>query len=196
MAKRPTYDWEAIEKDYRTGLYSFRQLETMHGPRSMTISQKAKSKGWTKDLSKNVQDRTRDILTTGNEDSSMPRPSDEAIIEAAATTAASVVFQHRAWAKKGRDVVSAMLEKLGDQVDAGRIEVKDRDGEIVGIDLPLDYMGKAASNMVTAMEKLVKIERQAYNLDVPQDDEKPEAKLTEAQIDERIRRLASEAPES
>ena len=55
---------------------------------------------------------------------------------------------------------------------------------------------KRQANMVTAMEKLVKIERQAYNLDVPQDDEKPEAKLTEAQIDERIRRLASEASES
>jgi hypothetical protein len=190
--KNRNYDWAAVERDYRTGQYSLRQLETMHGPQTGTISKRAKREGWTKDLSKKVKDKTKDILIAGKEESSVDRPSDDDIINAAAMTAASVVFQHRSYAASCRSIIGKMLNKMDEQLDKGNITVDTNDGPIT-IDIPLDYLAKAATGLTTSLEKIVKIERRAFNMDAEKEDKPFEQKLTDEQLDERIRRLTASA---
>lgn len=57
MAKR--YDWELIEREYRTGRFSLAQLEARHGVNRSNISRRAKKYGWQKDLTERVRERTR-----------------------------------------------------------------------------------------------------------------------------------------
>ena len=44
-AKQSRHDWEAIERDYRTGLFSLRELEKKHGAGYADIARKAKKAG-------------------------------------------------------------------------------------------------------------------------------------------------------
>jgi hypothetical protein len=39
-AKRRALDWEAIERDYRTGRFTLRELEAKHGTNNATIARK------------------------------------------------------------------------------------------------------------------------------------------------------------
>ena len=57
VAKRKT-DWEAVERDYRTGKYTLRELETKHGADDGLISRKAKKSGWTQDLAIAIKQAT------------------------------------------------------------------------------------------------------------------------------------------
>jgi hypothetical protein len=59
--KRARADWEAIERDYRTGAFSDHELAVKHGNvvTRQAISKRAKEKGWTKDLTAAVRQATR-----------------------------------------------------------------------------------------------------------------------------------------
>lgn len=46
--KRKKTDWEAVERDYRTGKYTLRELEARHGANNGLIARKSKKEGWTK----------------------------------------------------------------------------------------------------------------------------------------------------
>jgi hypothetical protein len=198
------YDWETIEKAYRTGKYSNRQLSKIHTASEAAIRNRAKKNEWKKDLSKPVNARIKDKLTAksaqekaeqeavnqGVEPESMPRPSDEEIIEAAANTAASIVFQHRAYAMKGREITGLLLDKLKEQMEAGTIIVP-QFGKNVEIDIPLDYIGKTLSAATQSLDRLVKIERQAFRLDDEEKDENPNEDLTDSELEKQIADLSS-----
>ena len=189
------YDWEAVEKAYRTGQYSNRQLSTIHGPSEGMVRKKAKEGSWKKDLSKPVSKRVKEkLVAKPAEDKAeenhdgidpLPRPSDEEIIEAAANTAASIVFQHRAYAQKGREITGLLLDKLKEQMEAGTITVS-QFGKNVEIDIPLDYMGKTLSAATQSLERLVKIERLAFRLDDDDKDENPLESLSDDEIDRQL----------
>lgn len=200
------YDWEPIEKAYRTGKYSNRQLSQIHGPSEAMIRKKAKDNGWKKDLSKPVNARIKDKLTAKPaqekieqeaeeqqvEPDTLPRPTDEEIIESAANTAASIVFQHRAYAKKGREITGLLLDSLKDQMAEGTMKVA-QFGAVVETDIPLDYMSKTLNACTQSLERLVKIERQAFRLDDDDQDENPNADLTDSELEQQIADLSSDS---
>lgn len=55
-------DWEAVERDYRTGQLTLRELQAKHGPPYATIGQRAKREGWTQDLRVAVRKATNAAL--------------------------------------------------------------------------------------------------------------------------------------
>lgn len=59
--RRQRADWEAIERDYRTGAFSDQELADKHGNvvTRQGISKRAKEKGWTKDLTAAVRQATK-----------------------------------------------------------------------------------------------------------------------------------------
>ena len=51
-------DWEAIERDYRTGRFTLRELESKHGRSASQICRRAQAEGWTQDLRDLVRQAT------------------------------------------------------------------------------------------------------------------------------------------
>lgn len=197
---RQKYDWEKIEAEYRTGRFSNRQLETMYGPSEATIRNRAKKFGWKKDLTDAVRTRTKEMTTAGQADgidsSGAERPTDEQIIEAAAATGASIVFQHRSYAKRGREVIGKLLDRLEGQLAREKITISSF-GKESEIDIPLDYVGKVVNSATQSLERIVKIERQAFNLDADADSkENPSEKLTDDELDAEIERRIAAASSS
>ena len=187
-------DWEALEVEYRTGKYSNRQLGAKFGVSESAIRYRAKGKGWQKDLSKKVQQQTR-IRATQNAvvdkvrkqreaqgaDVEAPLTEDE-IVDAAAEQSATIITRHQQRIDTYQIIVDDFATRIKEQVEAGKITVIAKNGEPVEIDVPLDYVGKSIGNGVMALERLVKLERQAHGID--SDERSDEGETLEALLAE------------
>lgn len=187
MAKQ-RYDWEAIEKDFRTGRFSLQQLSHRHGPNKATISRRAAEEGWQKDLTGAVQQRTREKLSRPA--SEPPDLPDADIIEMAATENATIVQGHREMLVRWRSIASSFAQRLSEQVAAGKRTIEVAGDKTQEVDVDLEYVGKCMGYGTQAVERIVKLERQSYGLDLDgEDDAPPERELTDDEIDARIAKL-------
>jgi len=59
---------------------------------------------------------------------------------------------------------------LEEQVDAKKQTVLLKDGTTAEIDLNMEYVGKCLNSATQSAERLIKIERQAFNLDEDKDE--------------------------
>ncbi|QJQ93924.1 MULTISPECIES: hypothetical protein [Halomonadaceae] len=181
------YDWEAIQAEYRTGRFSLAQLSQRHGPNRASISRKASAEGWQKDLTGAVQQRTREKLS--RPESAPPDAPDVEIIEAAASENATIVRGHREILTRWRSIASGFAQRMQEQLDRGKREAQLGTGDVIEIDLDLEYIGRCMGYGTQAVERVVKLERQSYGLDVESDDLPPERELTDDEIEAKIARL-------
>jgi hypothetical protein len=150
-------DWEAIQRAYRAGSLSVRSIGEQHSVNHATILKRAKKEGWTRDLTDQVRTATKQkvtsaVTTAGNQS---PVVTDAEIIEEASDQAAAVVLAHRAGLANWR----AIADKLS--VALAEMNV---DEENIG-----DF-SRALNAGVDAQLKVIKGERQAYNIDTEEGD--------------------------
>jgi hypothetical protein len=153
------HDWEAIEKAYRAGQLSIREIARQHHLSEGAIRKKAKADEWERDLTAKVRAAVRTELVRTEVRTSNAHER-EAINEAAAR-GAEVVRGHR------RDITAARhrVDRLGHQVDrlAGRIEGMEPGHEnFVG---ELNAAATIAESLARTTARLIPLERQAFNLD-------------------------------
>ena len=149
-AKQP--DWEAIERAYRAGLLSVRAIGELHGVNHATILKRAKKEDWRRDLTDQVRAATKQKVTTavtskGNQSKVV---TDAEIIEEASDQAAAVILAHRVGLAQWRSIADKLSLVLSD------------------MDVTPDNAGDFARSLnagVDAQLKVIKGERQAYNLD-------------------------------
>ena len=150
-------DWEAIQRAYRAGSRSVRSIGEQHSVNHATILKRAKKEGWTRDLTEQVRTATKQkvtsaVTTAGNQS---PVVTDAEIIDEASDQAAAVVLAHRAGLAKWRTIA----DKLSDTLS--------------GMDVVAENLGdfsRALNAGVDAQLKVIKGERQAYNLDTEEGD--------------------------
>jgi hypothetical protein len=121
--KKP--DWAAIQRDYRTGKFTFRELEAKHGVGYASINRKAKSEKWEKDLTGVVREATKAAVireavlqqpaaTTGATTTEPQQSSDPDIVavKAAVELNKEVLLRHRRDIRETRDLSMQMLGEL------------------------------------------------------------------------------------
>ena len=150
MTKQP--DWEAIESAYRAGSLSVRSIAERYEVSHVAIAKKAKKEGWQRDLSdkvrKAVKAKVTGAVTTDGYQSKVV--TEEQIIEEASNEGAAVVLSHRAGLAKWR----AIADKLSDTLSGMEVVAEN-----------LGDFSRALNAGVDAQLKVIKGERQAYNLD-------------------------------
>lgn len=62
-AAKKHVDWELIEKDYRAGIKTLRQIAEERGVSHVAIQKRAKTYGWTRDLSEKIQAKAKEKVT-------------------------------------------------------------------------------------------------------------------------------------
>jgi len=112
--KRPI-DWEAIERDYRAGIKTLREIAHNHpGTNHVAITRRAKKEGWEKNLSARIQAKTEELVTKGAVTASVtknPVTETQIVLENAAQ-AAAIRLGHRADIKRMRVIIAAQMEEL------------------------------------------------------------------------------------
>ncbi|MGM0858650.1 MAG: hypothetical protein ACQEW0_16455 [Pseudomonadota bacterium] len=172
MAQRN--DWELIEREYRTGRFSLAQLEKRHGVNRSNISRRAKKYGWKKDLTDRVRERTQEKITRATlppEAQEAYDSDDDQIVEYAANENAAVVKGHRKTLERWRGIAERFAELLERQLAEGKIKVELPTGGAVEIDVPLEYVGKCMGHGTQALDRVIKLERQNYGLDIDDKDD-------------------------
>ena len=125
MAKRKQIDWEAIEREYRLGQLTLRELSVKFGPSFGTIGKRARKEGWVQDKTEEVRRRTKAILATEN-DTPQDTPEDtdtkkghkkdteptQNDIEAAAMARVKIVRGHRKTLSTGHTTVNILQSQL------------------------------------------------------------------------------------
>lgn len=145
-------DWEAIERAYRAGLLSVRAIGESHGVNHATILKRAKKEDWKRDLTDQVRAATKQKVTTAvtTKSNQSKVVTDAEIIEEASDQAAAVILAHRSGLAQWRGIADKLSTVLAD------------------MEVTPDNAGDFARSLnagVDAQLKVIKGERQAYNLD-------------------------------
>lgn len=146
-------DWEAIERAYRAGSLSLRGIADKYDTNEGTIRSRAKKHGWLRDLTDQVRAATSGKLSRKASRTDITQPDvreDAQIVEEASTEAASIVIAHRADLSQWRAIANKLRNALQD------IEVNEGN---------LGDFSRSLNAGVDAQLKVIKGERQAYNLD-------------------------------
>lgn len=211
--KGKKHDWEAVERDFRTGKFTLRELEAKHGPSYAEISRRSKREAWTKDLRTIIKQATnaavlRETVTNAQHDVT------ETVL-AAAETNKQVILAHRKDISAAQQLCSAMFNELA-QVTVNPKKLQEimevltggddmSEAQIADARLALSDLTKlptrslAFQRLSQAMVRLQQMQRVAFGLDEPEQPPPVDdiADLSDdelnARIDERLNRLNARA---
>lgn len=177
-------DWEAVERDYRAGLLSVREIGAAHGVSHTAINKRAKKYGWERDLKAKIKVKADALVSrseVSKEVSSKQAETEREIIESNATAIANVRMAHRGDIRRSRGLVNKLLDELEGLTD--NAELFDSLGEMMhspdenGYDklnelyhkvISLPSRSKTMKDLADTLKTLVSLERQAYDLDAKQ----------------------------
>lgn len=151
---RKKADWEAVQRDYRTGQYTLRELEARHGAHNATISRRAKNEDWTQDLSIAIKQATdaKLIQTVVAAECSKSQQKTVDTVLAAADFNASIMLNHR-----------TRLIELALSIDKARDTILLLGASVSGIREAAVFM-QAVCGLATATKILIEQERKAHGL--------------------------------
>lgn len=212
-AKKARTDWEAVERDYRTGKFTLRELGAKHGPNNATISRKATKDGWTQDLSAAIKQATNTKLIESIVTSECSKAQQNAAdtVLAAAEVNKDVILSHRRGLNRITDIKSKLLEQI-EQAAANMPDLADiiemvRNPDDNGMDRANDALKKAMgrSALVDDLKKLADVdekvrkgEREAFSLDdAPEDTTAANSsRYTDAERAVKLAYLMSQVPDA
>ena len=175
MAKRGKIDWEAAHAIYRTGKFSNRELGEKVGCSEAAVRKRAKTRGWEKDLSELVKEKVRTKQVRSKVRTLTANDLDT--VEQAAQHDFNIVKSHCKIINKSRNVTERLIAELesttAQQEDLIKVvessDVKKKDFLLKMVGLP--ERARTLTQLVTALGRLVDLERQAYNIgDTPSED--------------------------
>lgn len=147
-----TPDWEAIESAYRAGSLSVRAIGEKHGVNHATILKRANKEGWQRDLTDKVRAATKAKVTKAvtKDGNQSPVVTDAQIVDQASDEAAAVVLAHREGLAAWRGITNKLRDFLED------VDITEENHS---------SMARSITAGVDAQIKVIKAEREAYNID-------------------------------
>lgn len=154
--KRKT-DWEAIERDYRTGKFTLRELETKYGVSYAQISRKSTAEKWTKDLRTVIKQATDAALL--QETVTKAQKSVTETVSAAVELNKQVILKHR-----------TLIAELSENMLTAKAKLMSM-GDMASDIREAATFVQAIGNLTGAAKTLMEQERKAFGLD-DEDDSK------------------------
>ena len=174
-------DWPAVERDYRAGVMSLREMASAHGLSHVAIKKRADKEGWTRDLKAKIQAKADDLVNRAMVNAELTAASgvnERVIIEANSDRIAKVRLEHRQDISRMRTLGTALLAELEDQTfdavilsqlgelmrspdDAGMDKLNDIYKKVISTPGRVD----TAKKLVETMKSVIAMEREAYSID-------------------------------
>ena len=177
-------DWEAIERAYRAGVLSVREIAASCGVSHTAIQKRAKANGWERDLKAKIKAKADSLVAkreVATQVASKSVETEREIIEVNAEVIANIRMAHRGDISRCRSLTNKLLDELESLTDEqGTIkslikqfkEGEYEDGEAMADMLALaSKIGalpsrtKTMKELAETLKTLVALERQAYDLD-------------------------------
>jgi hypothetical protein len=148
-------DWELIEKEFRLGQFTLRQLAASHNVQPSAISRRARKEGWVQDKSAQVKALSENqLLVSNSHEATAKATPTRQDIEVAATVRTNIVLAHRTDVANARQLTIDMLRELGTEPEKK---------------LPLAKRAPIVKQLTEALRIQVQLERQAFGLSAEDD---------------------------
>lgn len=158
-----TIDWEAIEREYRAGQLSVREIARQYEVTEGAIRKRAKADSWTRALAERVKAAVREkLVRDGTRDQ---HASDAEIVEHSALRGLEVVVSHRGDLKQLHGLKRVLADRLAIVLEGG-----DPMGLCLG---ERESPGDLLEKLSRVTSRLIPLERQAFNLDANPDGAAP-----------------------
>lgn len=174
-------DWQAVERDYRAGIMSLREMAAAHSVSHVSIKKHADKAGWTRDLSAQIQAKADALVNKAAVNRSANTAgavSDREVIEANAARIAKVRGEHRADITRMRTLVLDMLgelerttgnadlfEQLGEMLRSEDDRGQDKRNEIYTKVISSAGRIDSLKKLAETLKVLIALEREAYGID-------------------------------
>lgn len=191
---RRRVDWDAVERDYRTGKFTQRELADKYGVVHGAIGKQARAKGWQKDLSEEIRQATNARLVGELVSNEVAKNSQEVAktVLVAAEANAQVILGHRT----GLQRITKIKETLLGHIEQAAIHLPDladviemvRNPDENGVDKANDALRKVLGRtaLVDDLKKLAEVdervrkgEREAFGIANLGEDDKPKDPLAD-----------------
>lgn len=190
-AAKKAVDWAALEPHYRAGVRSLKEIGEEFGCSDVAIIKHAKKHGWTRDLTAKIKakaDAKVSAAAVSAEVREQRAANEQAVVEANAEVQYRVRMEHRQDIQRSRRLFQTLLgelEDLGTHGDLARqlfevVNAPETDDEKVSaasrdriqrmrqqLEAVLSTPGRIDSGkkVVEMLEKLVRMEREAFGID-------------------------------
>jgi hypothetical protein len=179
MAAKAKADWEAIEREFRAGQLSVREIAAQQGISHTAINKRAKEQGWTRDLAKAVRQKVSDTLVS----SEVSSVNAQEAIDTAAARGVELIRQHRRSLGRAQTIIEKLLAELErgtDNLDEIEESIEDetaddkdsrRRNQMLKA-VSLSSRASTAAALSLTIKNIIPLERQAFSLDEHGDEPK------------------------
>ncbi|WP_223535669.1 hypothetical protein [Pseudomonas sp. GL-B-16] len=130
-------DWEAIERAYRAGVLSVREIAASCGVSHTVIQKRAKANGWERDLKAKIKAKADSLVAkreVATQVASKSVETEREIIEVNAEVIANIRMAHRGDISRCRSLTNKLLDELESGVSGpckvGVLAVMTESGEV------------------------------------------------------------------
>ena len=183
---KPIIDWEAVELHYRAGIRSLKNIGAEYGVSDAGIIKRAKRDGWTKNLAAKIKAKAEAKVSAAavSAEVSVQRAANEQqVVEANADLQYRIRIEHRQDIGRSRYLFRSLLSEL--EAETQNVELFKSLGELLDESGPdptgtwrkdklnelyvkvTSQVGRidGAKKLTEMLEKLVKLERQAFGIE-------------------------------
>jgi hypothetical protein len=213
--KKEAVDWDALEPHYRAGIRSLKDLGAEYGCSDAAIVKHAKKNGWTRNLAAKIAAKAEakvSAAAVSAEVSAQRAANQEQVVEANAQLQYQIRMEHRQDIKASRELFQKLLSEVRGITDHPDLceELFDllyaKEGEASGDDpkavmreqdrlfklrqafervMSIGGRVDAAKKLSEMLEKLIKMEREAFGIKSSEEDQA-------TPIDELLHKIARE----
>lgn len=184
MNEARTTDWERIERDYRAGVKTLRQIADENGVSHTAIGKKAKRDGWDRDLSAKIAAKAEALVSkaeVSKQVSTETKADERAIVEANAQAIADAILAHRKDIRRNRGLANKLLAELEAQTDNPELfeqlaelmqssdsDAPDKLNELYRKVMSLPSRIDSAKKLAETLRVTIALEREAFGMDKEQ----------------------------
>jgi len=179
VAEKKVVDWEAIERDFRAGIRTLRDIASDHGISHCTIDKRAKKDGWERDLSVRIKSKAEAIVNKLQVDKEVNKESrlftEREIVDINANIQATIQLRQRGRIQKHQDLGEKLLKEL--ELQTTGIEDFERLAELMKSDDGFDKLNELYKKVIAtpsridsfkklseSLKTLTGLERQAFGM--------------------------------
>ena len=180
MAEKKPIDWVAVEREFRAGIRSLRDIGEEFGVSHTGIKKRADEDGWVRDLGAKIRAAAEDKVSKAAVSkivSAETKATERDIVEANATMQADAVLGQRRDVSRSRGVVQKLFAELETQLDCAEDFAKlgelmaspddngtDKLNELYRKVMSLPSRVDSAKKLADALRVLIELERKVLRI--------------------------------
>ena len=184
-AKRQAVDWEAVEREYRAGIRSLKDIGAEFGVSDAGILKRVKKEGWVRDLGPKIKAKAEALVSereVSERVSAQTTVSERQVVEANAEMMANVIRGHHKLLTRLRGIAMLLMDRLEAELEGTelfrQLGVMMANPDEFGVDklhevfvkvTALPVQTDTAKKLAEMLKTIIELERKVFKID----DQKP-----------------------